>query len=382
MKVLYISHSHPPQNALLDNLGGMQRVSMQLVDELEDREDVRLYPIVLETSWKYHTLHTILFLLKLLVELPVKVYSLKPDVILFSSMVSASLCFFLRNLIPVPMVAINHGQDVTMPVSVYQRFLPFVFRRLDGVISVSKATLEASEKRGLKRGKGVALPNGYPVSSDMPTMTKEEARNYLRRKFNMELDNRKILVSVGRQVKRKGHYWFIDKVLPKINSEIVYILVGDGPEHDKINELVNERHLDRKVWLLGKQPDQTVDNLYTAADLFIMPNIYVPGDMEGFGIVLLEANIHGTPFVASRLEGIRDVINEGVNGYGVAAGDNKAYAGKINALLNGNLKETMNRCRSYVINNYDWKIVAGRYVTFLEGIVRDFKHKAISNGRI
>lgn len=373
MKILYISHSHPPRHALLENIGGMQRVSMQLVNELQNRNDVQLYSIVLETAWERHGPRTLLFLLKLLVDIPVKVKKLKPDVVLFSSMVTASLSFFLRNLIPVPMVTINHGQDVTLPVPLYQRFLPKVFRSLDGVISVSGATRDASIQRGLEPGKGVALPNGYPARESVYAIPREDARRYLSQHFNIDFQDRKVLVSVGRQVKRKGHYWFIDKVLPKINTEIVYILMGDGPEHENIKEIVDERHFDFKVKLLGKQSDKVLHNLYAAADLFIMPNINIPGDMEGFGIVLLEANMHGVPFIASRMEGITDVLSEGVNGYGISGGDYNAFAGKIDQLLSRDLKEISMTCRAYVKNKYDWKVVAGQYMSYLNRVVRSHR---------
>jgi phosphatidyl-myo-inositol dimannoside synthase len=64
-----------------------------------------------------------------------------------------------------------------------------------------------------------------------------------------------------------------------------------------------------------------LNTCYAAADLFVMPNIPVEGDMEGFGIVLLEANRAGVPAVASDLEGIRDVIEPGENGYRVPHGN-------------------------------------------------------------
>ena len=73
-------------------------------------------------------------------------------------------------------------------------------------------------------------------------------------------------------------------------------------------------------------------NAYSASDIFIMPNIPIPGDMEGFGIVLLEANLAGTPAVAADLEGIKDVIENGKNGYKIEVRDSKSFSNKIDTL--------------------------------------------------
>ena len=79
-------------------------------------------------------------------------------------MVTASLARLTRNKIDIPMVTINHGQDVKMPISIYQKFVPSVFEALDGVISVSRATREECIKRGMDPDKGIALPNGFDLS--------------------------------------------------------------------------------------------------------------------------------------------------------------------------------------------------------------------------
>ena len=115
LKVLYISHSHPPDEAPLENMGGMQRVSMQLVQALVDNSTVEIQTIIQKAPWKGIEWRTLLFLLKLRRQIQQVIDSFKPDVILFSSMVTASMTSWLKGKVAVPMVTINHGQDVTMP---------------------------------------------------------------------------------------------------------------------------------------------------------------------------------------------------------------------------------------------------------------------------
>lgn len=364
MRILYVSHTHPPKGTILDNAGGMQRVSRQLIDEFRNRSDVDIFTHTINVSGKTVPFQTTGFLLKSLLTLSKKVRQCDADIILFSSMVTASLAWFLCKKIDVPMVTINHGRDVTLEVSIYQNFLPRVFSALDGVISVSRATRQECVKRGMDPNKGVALANGFNLETMKNLPAKESSRLSLHKKFNIPLQNKKMLLTVGRKVKRKGHEWFIRNVLPKVTREVVYVTIGDGPELENAEQAANESK-DENIFLLGRQPDEVLQQAYAAADLFIMPNIPVSGDMEGFGIVLLEANMAQTPAVASDLEGIKDVISQGKNGYKVPVKDAEKFAAKINEVLNDNLEHLSGQTRSYVEDEFSWNRVAGQYVDFL-----------------
>lgn len=368
MKILYIAHNHPPEDAPLESVGGMQRVSMQLVGELERRDDIELKTIIQHVAWEKIERYTVSFLIKLAINLPAEVQKFKPDVILFSSMVTASVAFFTRSRIDVPMVTINHGQDVTLPVKIYQKFIPRVFKALDGVISVSSATREQCMLRGMDAGKGRALPNGFNLDEFEVKTDKEEARKKIAELFDIDLQNNKLLITVGRQVKRKGHAWFMEEVLPKVNSKVVYLAIGDGPQFENLREL--RERLDNKdqIILAGRQPDEVLGYAYAAADLFMMPNVPVPGDMEGFGIVILEANMAGTPAIASDLEGIKDVITPGENGYKIPVKDADTFARKTDEVLNGELSELSTKAREFVMQNFGWKKVTQRYIDFLNEV--------------
>lgn len=344
----------------------MQNVSMQLVKTLKKREDVELVTIIHQASWRLIGLKTFLFLFTLLWKIPSAIKKHKPDVVLFSSMVTASILPFLTKKPDVPCVTINHGQDVTLPVRIYQWYLPFVFNHLDGVISVSEATRQACISRGMAPEKGGALPNGIDtdILEDLPS--KEEARKRIQNEFKIDLVGKYLLLSVGRQVKRKGHAWFIDNVLTKLRSNVIFLIIGDGPEHENILQAKERSSKKQNILIAGKQPDSVLNAAYSAADLFIMPNIPVEGDMEGFGIVLLEANRAGVPAVAADLEGIKDVIVQGVNGYRVPSGDAVKFASKIDETLNNELPEFSKKAREYVLDTFSWYSVVDKYVSFLK----------------
>lgn len=370
MNILYVSHLHPPENELLKNIGGMQRVSMQLVKELEQKPGIGIRTELMHASWNMIGLKTAGFLLKELVRLPK--LAREADIILFSSMVTAAIAPFIRRRIDIPMVTINHGQDVTLPFGPYQWFVPRIFSSLDGVISVSRATRQACIDRGMRPEKGVALPNGFDPDKLDQFPDKPTARRRLQERLGTDLEGRPLLLTVGRLVKRKGHEWFITHVLPKLDREAVYVAIGDGPELETV-ERAAEQSEEKNIHLMGRQPDAVLREAYAAADLFVMPNIPVEGDMEGFGIVMLEANMAQTPAVASDLEGIKDVITEGKNGYRIPAGDAEQFAEKVNVLLSESLEELSVNSRSWVIDRFSWSRVAEQYIEYLDEVVSRFQ---------
>ncbi|WP_246043116.1 glycosyltransferase family 4 protein [Fodinibius saliphilus] len=373
MRILYVSHTHPPEGEILENVGGMQRVSQQLIQELKRKESVDVITETINVSEKGKiALQTIGFLLKQIVSLPHKVRESDADIILFSSMVTASLAFFIRHKISVPMVTINHGRDVTLPVRAYQWFVPKIFDNLDGVISVSRATREECIARGMDPEKGVALPNGFDFNKLNNFPDKKKARNRLQENFRIPLESHRMLLTVGRMVKRKGHEWFIREVMPKLNKQMVYVTVGDGPEFDNITKAAEGSSFSDRIFILGRQPDEVLKQAYAAADLFVMPNIPVPGDMEGFGIVLLEANMAENPAVAANLEGIKDVIGQGKNGYRVPPLNADLFAEKIEEILSGPLEQFSKNSRNYVQEQFSWQHVSQQYVDYLETIAQHF----------
>lgn len=374
LKILYISHLHPPAGAPLKNMGGMQRVSLQLVDVLTSNKDVELETIMLEARWGNIEWKTTFFLLDLAVSLPEIVERKNIDVILFSSMVTASLAPFIRKRVNVPMVTINHGHDVTLSFRIYQLFLKSVFKALDGVISVSEATRDASISRGLNPDKGISLPNGMSINSDvLGDHNKTLARARISEITGKDLSNKHILLTTGRLILRKGHAWFIENVLPEVKSDVEYIIIGSGPEMSTIKSVVKKSNFSQNISILGRQPEDVLQDAYRAADIFVMPNIMVPGDMEGFGVVMLEANLMETPVVATDLEGIKDVIKPNVNGYRIEVGNALKFAECIDNILNTELDPLGKSAKEYVLNNFTWEHVSRRYLQYLDQVRINFK---------
>ena len=176
------------------------------------------------------------------------------------------------------------------------------------------------------------------------------------------------MLTLGRLVPRKGVAWFIREVMPLLPDDIRYWVAGDGPEKEEILLARGALEKPERVTLLGPVSEEEKQRLLYSADLFLQPNIPVKNDMEGFGLVVLEAAAAGLPVLASRLEGLRDAIREGENGILVEPRNAEGYREAI-VTLSGSpekLRELGRNARSYVARNCQWQHIASRYLDALQ----------------
>lgn len=349
----------------------MQRVSAELIEAFRNHPGVCLTTSEMRSSWKDIGKNTTLFLSKLLLSLPNVSKRERVDVILFSSLVTASLTPALRPRLPghVRLAGIAHGLDATLPVSAYQFWLPHVFGTLDRVLPVSTATADACIARGAAPSHVYVCHNGIDVSRFESAPLQQEARRSLRGRLGLPPEAR-LLLSVGRQVQRKGTAWFVEHVLPSLPDSTRYLVVGDGPEVERIRMAARSVGVSPQLYLLGRIPDDDLQTALHGADLFVMPNVRVAGDMEGYGVVLLEAGLAGLYTVASRIEGIQDAIEEGRTGTLVPPHDAEAFAKRITRLLKdpGTLRRLSMQAQAVVRDEKSWQNAADRYVQVLSNV--------------
>jgi phosphatidylinositol alpha-1,6-mannosyltransferase len=376
LRVLFISHTFVPEDAPLSNVGGMQRVATELHGSLGRRGDVELYELVIRSSWKWQTARTVPFMVGLLRRLPAEVKRRGIDVVLFSSATTAIVAGLiaprLREL-GVKTAAIAHGLDVTTPIAAYQLMIRRALRSLDAVFPVSRATGRECVARGCDPERVHVVPNGFDLARFAGRFTERTTAARQPRLRELDLPSDAFtLVSVGRLVKRKGVAWFIERVMPRLAPQVHLLVAGDGPEREQVQAAIERTGLASRVHLLGFVDEAELYELYAHGDLFLMPNVRVPGDMEGFGIVMLEAGACGMPTLAADLEGIRDVIRDGHNGRFVRSEDADAFVAAIEQLRSDprELAAMSARTHGYVTSTFDWAEVAGQYVAHMHGMWR------------
>jgi glycosyltransferase involved in cell wall biosynthesis len=357
-KILFITRKYPP------SIGGMQKVNFELYTHL-----ARLAPTCLVAwggSQKWILpVYPFLFLKGL-----IKTISFKPDVIYFGDAGMTFAAVLIKALTGKKITCTVHGLDVTLNFPGYQKLISFFLPKFDKLVCVSTATQKEGLKRGVSKKKTKVIPDGINPNEYFINKTKEEIRKELETILRLNFKGKKILLTIGRLVKRKGHEWFIRNIVPKLSKNVIYLVAGDGPERVNIKKAIKEKDLESQVFLLGRVAERVKKLLYNSADLFIMPNIHIEGDLEGFGIVALEASSAGLPVVASSLEGIKNAIEDGKNGYLVESRNSQEFVKKITEILNNPTKyDTLSKSTRRFSQSFSWDKTATQYLKTLNAII-------------
>jgi phosphatidylinositol alpha-1,6-mannosyltransferase len=231
----------------------------------------------------------------------------------------------------VPHATMIMGLDVTYPRGLYRAVVHPALRRAPRVIAISQATADAAVSVGVDPDRISVIRLGLPAPKVEPSDRSRAAAD-VRNSLALPPDAI-VAVTIGRLVRRKGTLWFVRDVVPHLPSSVVYVVAGDGPMLPQVRAVVEELGLSHRVRLLGSVDNSVRESLLLGADLFVQPNIRVPGDMEGFGLAVLEAAMRGTFTVASGIEGIRDAVIDGTTGMLLPAEDQEAWVARITALV-------------------------------------------------
>jgi phosphatidylinositol alpha-1,6-mannosyltransferase len=183
-----------------------------------------------------------------------------------------------------------------------------------------------------------------------------------------------ILLSVGGLVPRKGHDMVI-RALPSILKQcpgLLYLVVGEGRHHAALEALIEEVGVRDHVVLTGEVTDVPLEQVYALCDLFIMASRdrLDQRDLEGFGMVFLEANACGKAVIGGRSGGMADAIVDGKTGLLVDPHSPAEIASAVTRLLsNPPLMESMGtHGRERVLSEFTWARVASQVQDILCGL--------------
>lgn len=170
--------------------------------------------------------------------------------------------------------------------------------------------------------------------------------------------DRPVLLTVGRLQKRKGHDVLI-QALAEVRRHVpgvLYAIVGEGEEASFLRGLVKELGLDDQVQFLGEISDADLLHCYQQCDLFVLPNRQVGKDVEGFGMVLLEAQACGRPVVAGASGGTAETMRIPETGEIVPCEGPDELATLLASLLTDRprLERMGAAARSWVVEQFDW----------------------------
>lgn len=299
------------------------------------------------------------------------------DIIHIGDALLSPLGLFIKSTKKIPVTVTVHALDVIFPNKIYQFIIPKCLNRLDRIICVSHETMNECIKRGIDPAKCVVIPNGIEqIHSIEHLYTKKILQDLIK----TDIENKKILLSVGRLIERKGFHYFLKYILPTLKDKyqnIIYLIIGSGKLKSEIKLLIKHLKFENDVFLLEDVDDTTLNYIYQISDIFVMPNVPVKGDMEGFGIVALEASSAGLPVVASNIEGIKDAIIDNKNGFLVKPYDNKRYIEIIFDLLTNDKKriDFGNKAMEFTNKTYHWQKISEKYMETFNVIVDSYNKK-------
>ena len=262
-----------------------------------------------------------------------------------------------------------HGLDLIYAGSIYQFFVVRGLRYVDHTIVNSRHTAALACQKRVKARAIEVIPPGvdcqrFQVAEDPEAL--KQARG---------LANRKIILFVGRLVRRKGVKEFIEHSLADIVKqapEVCFVIAGDNPTeslspHDDvagdIRQAIEHHELSEQVCCLGAVSDVELVRIYALCDVLVLPVLDLDSDVEGFGMVALEAAAAGKPVIATRCGGIPDAVNDGESGILVEPGNYSCLSEAIVSLLkNPLIAASMGQTgRQRAVQKFAWHSVVSRY---------------------
>jgi len=189
-----------------------------------------------------------------------------------------------------------------------------------------------------------------------------EVRADFEAEHNLVFERDRVVHNIGRQVARKGVADFVEQGMPLLDADIRLVIVGSGPEAERLAAARQRLDDPQRVLLLGPQDDDTCAMLRACCDLFLMPNVPKSDDVEGYGIAPLEAMYSGTPVVAFAVDALVEAVREG--GWLIPSGDYAGFAAAVHAFYQ--LDEPQRRAageaaREYCLREYGWERSASKY---------------------
>ncbi|TPV33839.1 glycosyltransferase family 4 protein [Paucihalobacter ruber] len=211
-------------------------------------------------------------------------------------------------------LAVIHGSEVNFKSPILNYSIRLALRHFDTLIAVSRHTATFVKPH---HSNVVVIPNGFdPEKWSKPAVAKQPSASY------------PILITVGNITERKGQANVVRQLpaLLKAFPSLHYHCVGIPTEVEQLTSLANSLGVEKHLTVHGRLPDEQVEALLRQSDVFVMLSTTTKtGDVEGFGIAVLEANALGLPAIGSLNSGLEDAIAHLKSGCLIAANDTENF---------------------------------------------------------
>jgi len=239
----------------------------------------------------------------------------RPTVIQSHGYKSALMGWICGRLYRVPWVAFSHGYtSENRRISLYNRLDAWVLRHADAVVAMSRAMVDQLAAGGVPLNRIHIIHNAI----DPAEHSVGGSGSRWRRRWGISADE-VVLGVIGRLSPEKGQQIFLEAFQGVVarDPNRRAVLVGDGPEKERLVQLVRRLGLTNHVLFTGH--DSHIEELYPALDLVVIPSL-----SEGLPNVLLESLLYGKPVVAAEVGGIPEILKPAGAGWLVPPGNVRA----------------------------------------------------------
>lgn len=294
----------------------------------------------------------------------------RPEIVQLATAYDGYLGLWLRRWFKLPFVVYAHGNEILDLMQGCSETPRLALREADGVLAVSRFTAGLVLQAGVHPDRIHVVYTGCDVDRFRPASPNME----LRRRLLGTTHTGPVLLTVGTLTPRKGHDMVI-RALPRLLEKVadaVYLVIGDGPSRAYLEAVAVSTGVRDHVIFAGQVPDSELPDVYALSDVFVMPSRDQPDtcDVEGFGLVFLEANACGKPVVGGRSGGIPEAIADGVTGLLVNPRDPEDIASCLARILTAPdlARELGEQGRLRVTRDFTWTHVRGRIEKAMDGI--------------
>lgn len=353
----------------LDNKNGGGRFSREFINSLKDYDsNIGIDILVTEKS---DVVNSINLISSSKIKLISNFFKIR-NILKKNDIIHAFDCFPYGVIATIASIGLNKKIIITAIGSgsikpLYENWRPLLkwaYKRADVITAISDYTASEIKKKVKDLDIHVVIPGiNYKNFADK----QDDSGNKIKSDY---------ILSVGRIKPRKGYEFSIkafSEVLKKIPS-LKYIIVGSGrgDYFDKINQLVETLGIKESVFFKENISDDELVSLYINAKLFILISQNVDFDVEGFGLVFVEAAAFGIPSIGSRNCGAESAILDGENGWLVDPKNIYEIAERIVQTLED--KELYNNFKIKSLEfakSLDWTIVIKKYLKIYELLLKD-----------
>ena len=324
------------------------------IDTFNQSQDFPIYQLQ-PTPSLFSLVRKTFFLIKLIIKN-------KPKYICGTGKHGAWFAFFIAKICFKKSILIGHGTEFTVGMSERSKKMNnYIYSNSNLLIPVSYYTEKIINSTGILNKNTCVIHNGADQNNYY--ILKNEVINEFKK--TNDLNDKKIIITLGNVTLRKGQEWVI-RSFPQIiqkHPTTHYFCIGLPTIKNELEKLSIELGVSENIHFLGRLSNQEINQWLNASDIFAMTSVNNKGDFVGFGISVIEAALCAKMAIVTNESGVIESIVDNVTGFGVPERDSLAISKKIIYILdNIDIKSKMDKnALERAINDFTWDKIILKY---------------------